>query len=90
MNVPETQPLSIRSVITNTIIIITTVVINKVGIIIIKLTGMLIKKLIVEWKSNWNECDGIYLQFKAGWIFFPLTFKTFKCDGITGARVPRV
>lgn len=51
---------------------------------------MLIKKLIVEWKSNWNECDGIYLQFKAGYIFFPLTFKTFKCDGITRACVPHV
>lgn len=55
------------SIITNTIIItiFTTVMIAVIGVIIIKPTGTLMENLIVEWKSNWNGCEGIYLHFKS-------------------------
>lgn len=55
------------SIITNTIIItiFTTVMITVIGTIIIKPTGTLMENLIVEWKRNWNGCEGIYLHFKS-------------------------
>lgn len=81
-----TRPQSISRVITNTIIItiITTVMIAIICIIIIKLTGKLIKMLIVEWESNWNGCEGIYLHFKAGGFFF----STSRLTNVTEAREP--
>lgn len=55
------------SIITNTIIItiFTTVMIAVIGVIIIKPTGTVMENLIVEWKSNWNGCEGIYLHFES-------------------------
>lgn len=61
------------SVITNTIIItiFTTVMIAVIGGIIIKPTGTLMENLIVEWKSNWNGCEGIYLHFESAELLPP-------------------
>lgn len=55
---------SVNRVITNTIIVTITaiVMITIIGIIIIKLSGTLIKILIIEWNCNWNGCQGIYLH----------------------------
>lgn len=81
------------SIITNTIIITisTTVMIAVIGVIIIKPTGTLMENLIVEWKSNWNGCEGIYLHFKSAEFLPPPSLRShgasFVCLGYFGFAV---